>query len=146
MGSLDDLFHEKGWPIVSGIYFASGAVVLLECNLGHWVRPIARSTLASVVELNSDWMAYLNTLFTMEEPRAGVLVEGGEGSHGSEGFVALSRLGGRLEWVGYFQWSNPFIKATIEDGRVIATTNLGHRWLFPIDHSEQVEVDWSVWP
>jgi hypothetical protein len=144
MTPLQSLFDAERWPIVSGIYFDSSEVVLIEGELEHWVHPIAHSTLASIVELNQEWMTSLTTLFETEDPRVGVRVMCGEGAHGSEGFVAMSRLEGRLAWVAYFRWSNPFMKATIKDGRVIATTNLGHSWSFPIDHAEQVQVDWEV--
>jgi hypothetical protein len=143
MASLQNLFHEEQWPILSGVYFDSGAVVLMECTLGWEVRPIAHSTLASIVELNQEHMTSLATLFATDDSCVGVRVVCGEGiGHGSEGFVALSREG-RLAWVAYFQESNPFTKATIRDGRVIATNNLGHTWSFPIDHPEQVQVDWD---
>jgi hypothetical protein len=143
MASLQSLFDTEQWPIVSGIYFDSGAVVPMEYMGRLGVRPIGRSTLASIVELNREWMTSLTTLFETEDPRVGVRVMCGEGAHGSEGFVALSRLEGRLAWVAYFENSNPFIKATFKDGHIIATTNLCHSWSFPIDHPEQVQVDWS---
>jgi hypothetical protein len=143
MQSIQDLFRAERWPIVSGVYFDSGEVVLIEYARDLWICPGARSTLESIVEMGRG-MNWLNGLFTAEDPRSDLRVECGEGSHGPEGFVALSRRDGHLMWLAYFEHSNPFVTAAIEGGRINATSNLGHRWSFPIDRPEHVEVDWHA--
>jgi hypothetical protein len=85
MASLHSLFDAERWPIVSGVYFDSGAVVLMECSAGHWVRPIAHSTLASIVELNQERMTWLATVSETEDPRVGVRVMCGEARTGPRG-------------------------------------------------------------
>jgi hypothetical protein len=144
MQSIQDLFRAERWPIVSGVYFDSGEVGLLECVHEFWVRSVGRSRLESVMEQNPDWMTSLNVTFTAQDVRAGLQVECGEGSEGAEGFVALSRRDGHLVWLAYLENSNPFMTAAIEGGRINATSNLGHRWSFPIDRPEQVEIDWHA--
>lgn len=120
MQSIQDLFRAERWPIVSGVYFDSGEVVLIQCALEFWVRPVARSRLESIVEINREWMTSLNVLFTAQGARAGLYVECGEGSEGSEGFVGLSQRDGHLLWLAYFENSNPFVTAAIEGGRISA--------------------------
>lgn len=138
---LSDLLDEERFPCVDGVYLPSGEVVVMECAQNLWVRPLAGSTLASILSYNEDMMTSLGPLFT--ERAFGYVISGGEGSNGSEGFLALRSADGALVWVAYFQTSNPFTGARVEGDRVIAETNLGHRWSFPIGDPARVTVVWK---
>jgi hypothetical protein len=71
-------------------------------------------------------------------------IQGGEGSCGSEGFIALSEISTQnLLWLAYFDCSNPFEKVSIEQNKVYAISNLRHIWPFPMKSPENFDVSIS---
>jgi len=151
---VDPVLHDR-WaqgecPLIDGIHYADGTVILFECRAlrGHAttemsLRPLAVSSLDSALTLNPHlWWASLTTLAEIESPTSQVAAVCGEGSSGGDGFVAL--LCGaerRLGWVAFFQSSNPFVAIAFEDGdapAVVARSSYGHVWIFPVERPETV--------
>lgn len=44
-------------------------------------------------------------------------------------------------WLAYFDCSTPFEKVSLENGIVMAVSNLGHSWHFPLTRPERLTVD-----
>lgn len=82
----------------------------------------------------------------------------GEGSGGSEGFVAVcSKEKANLIWLAFFDFSNPFEEGTfrmVDDQHFAARTNHQAEWLFSIDDPTRIVVTrgdfgwprWDFWP
>ncbi|WP_010582397.1 hypothetical protein [Schlesneria paludicola] len=61
--------------------------------------------------------------------------------YGTFGFVAVSRCSdNHLEWLAFFLLSNPFVAIAVNDETIVATTNLGAKYAFPIREPEKVQV------
>ncbi len=65
----------------------------------------------------------------------------GEGGFGGDGYVALvSAESDEPIWIAFFDTSNPFVSVELTADNVIATSNHGNRWSFPIEAPEKVTV------
>ena len=73
---------------------------------------------------------------------AGWVISGGEcAAYGTFGFVAVSRISDNyLVWLAFFLNSNPFSEIYLDHDRVIAITNLGAKYIFPVSEPEKVRV------
>ncbi len=69
----------------------------------------------------------------------GLLLECGEGSHGSVGYVCLSK-DGEIIFLACFDESNPFIAASLREDTIIAQNNLGETWTFRFGGNEPPSV------
>ena len=72
----------------------------------------------------------------------GLVVTGGEcAAYGTFGFVAVSHCSdNHLEWLAFFLASNPFVDIAVSGATIIAITNLGARYVFPLGEPEKVQV------
>lgn len=72
----------------------------------------------------------------------GLRVSGGEcAAYGAFGYVAVSRCSdNHLEWLAFFLSSNPFVDFVVTDDSIIATTNLGAKYAFPLGEPEKVQI------
>ena len=87
---------------------------------------------------NLEW-TYLAQL--CESVENDIVIAGGEGGIGSDGFVAVLRTSDRhLMWLAFFDDSNPFIKVSFLNGIVIAFSNLGDVWNFPLEKPHELKV------
>jgi len=84
----------------------SGLVLVEEFDLGQ------------VLAEDPDWVTAIDVQSPTPLPSGGSLVRG-EGSHGSEGFVARLDPAGQLVWVIYLSESNPF--ETVEVNGTLGT-------------------------
>lgn len=146
MKTLSQLWEQRICPTRSGIYFANDNVRLLEVTM-PWENKnnVVSVELANYLrldqldEIRKRALTRLAPLCNQSYPDLGLQVFGGEGSHGSEGFIALVQTRtGHLTWLAYFDCSNPFEKVSLESKAIIAFSNLQHRWVFPIDRPEEV--------
>jgi len=154
---IQEKWRDEECPLIDGITFGSGEIVAFECRtlagkggIDVQVRPLIRGPIESALELCPDlWWASLVTLGEVQIADMGLVLSCGEGSRGGDGFVAVShRESGDLEWVAFFQSSNPFASVALEEGEggrksVRAVSTHGHVWKFPIDRPERVTVDTS---
>ncbi|MDC0711450.1 hypothetical protein POL68_23465 [Stigmatella sp. ncwal1] len=151
-GSVENLIQEK-WkdelcPGVNGVLFSDGELILMECVLLMHergaqvrVRPLARSTLRSALEFNENLWAFITELASYSWAEGNIRLSCGEGSMGSDGYVAAVRISDdRLVWAAFFDCSNPFEEIKVVNGEVVVVSTYGHRWSFPIEHPERVMV------
>jgi len=108
------------------------------------VRPLARSTLESFLGYRPDGWVSVTSLVNLRLDREGLVLHCGEGSLGADGFVAVREIAGPLRWAAFFQSSNPFRSVTLEGEHVVALSTLDHRWSFPLERPEHVQVTWAT--
>ena len=134
-------------PVIDGIVFGDGRVKQV---LATWVKQ-ENGRLGMVIEPGGwttlddlhgrrplDWTGIID-LCTAEDPARGIRILGGEGGQGSEGFLAaLHSDSGEIAWIAFFTTSNPFEVVQIHGDFVLAKTNLGAWWRFPLEAPERV--------
>ncbi|WP_437624741.1 hypothetical protein [Sorangium sp. So ce1151] len=149
MTSIQEKWRDRSCPLFDGVTYRDGTIVLMECSvfLGDdeevgqvHLRPLARSTLDSFVDYNPEGWVHVGGPAPVVDGARGLELTFGEGSMGGDGFVAVSDAGGELRWVAFFQGSNPFERAWLEEDVVVAMSTHGHTWRFPLDCPERAQV------
>ena len=134
-------------PIIDGIVFGDGRVRLVGVDwqkrangrLGLVIEPGGWTTLADFHKDGKLQWTGVIVLCEAEDPTRGIRVLGGEGGLGSEGFVANVRADeGTIVWIASFSNSNPFEVVQIRSDDVLAKTNLGALWRFPLDAPDRI--------
>ena len=152
MKTIQQMWEDKSWPIRNGIYFADDTVAVLKI-LMPWenseeavsVSVAGSATLEQAEELRENKETHLAQLCEQANVGLDLRVVGGEGSHGSEGFIAVIELSTRhLVWLAYFDCSNPFEKVSLENGIVTAISNLRHAWHLPLTEPATLTVNTSA--
>ncbi len=151
-GPVEELIQEK-WreelcPGLNGVLFFNGEMILMECALLMQesstqvrVQPLARSTLKSAMEFNENLWTCITELASSSWEEGDLRLSCGEGSMGSDGYVAAARISDdQLIWIAFFDCSNPFHKIKIVDKKAVAISTHGHMWIFPVEHPERVSV------
>jgi hypothetical protein len=107
-----------------------------ECPSGELrVRALAETTLSSFLSFNQNqWTHVIATCEATSSSSSGDSYLGGEGSYGSDGFVARVGKGGELIYCVFLTRSNPFVGLALNDDEtvLIATSNLGAKWSFNV--------------
>lgn len=153
----DDALVQRLWRDeecldLDSVQFGDGRVVLLEAphdvpdaTTNAAIRPVEQLRARDLAE--RPGVSFDPGLAATAGPpvriaERGWIVTGGEGAgYGTMGYVAVSREGdGRLVWLAFFQNSNPFETIEYEAGFVLGTTNLGARYVFPLDAPEKVQI------
>ncbi|OCG10929.1 hypothetical protein A9G09_11555 [Gilliamella sp. wkB292] len=111
MTKIVELWHKQQLPIKDGIYFASGQSIALDAVFFPQLSIHVGEKFDLNVILNND----ADNLTDIDIFDKIILANGdqciiGEGSYGSEGFIAYLSANQDLIWVIYFEKSNPFIK------------------------------------
>lgn len=145
---IQQKWREELCPGLNGVLFASGELVLMECTLlmeesvtQARVQPLARSTLNSALEFNENLWTFITELASCSWEKGNLRLSCGEGSMGSDGYVAAVRSDDeRLVWVAFFDCSNPFQDIRVVDAEAVVVSTHGHVWRFPLEHPERVTV------
>lgn len=134
-------------PIIDGIVFGDGRVKLISADwqkqadgrLGIVLKPGGWTTLAELhAKGQLQWTGTI-ALCEAVDLAKNIRVLGGEGGLGSDGFVANVRSdNGKIVWIAFFNNSNPFEVVQIHNHHVLAKTNLGTWWRFPLDAPDRV--------
>jgi len=150
--TIDEAWKSEQVPAIDAVYCADGSVVIMDVVLvvgaggsEPVVRPIAKCTLDSVMQFNSDHCA---DIVPIGVPVSVHTTDGrvfaaayGEGRQGGDGFVALlSATNGRLVWLAFFRSSNPFVEVESDSEVLRARSTSKWWWEFPIDVPERVRL------
>lgn len=138
-------WRDQQVPLVDGVVFATGLLYpaeYFELTLlgvgGIGARIDARAPI--FVDPSVDFVT-IDELAAQSDRGNDMQYSCGEGSFGSDGFLARTRLStGELEWVAFFQQSNPFVQLAIVDDRVNVTNNHGHIWSFGKDDPLEIRI------
>jgi hypothetical protein len=131
--------ESKECPIINGVIHGTGLVQLFDVSV-RWDKPyyyeFLKVTSPSLQELENDpetdW-AFCGTIARLIHIEFGLLIESGEGSYGSDGFIAVTNAkNGKLVWIAYFMESNPFIKLEIKGFQLFASSSMDCVWTFEL--------------
>ncbi|WBB60140.1 hypothetical protein O7599_32155 [Streptomyces sp. WMMC500] len=109
MSVIEDLWSEFRLPIRNALYFRDGVSyeVVIDPDSPSGLRVLQSFDLADYVASDPDWTSEVDGLTSMER-EDGDLLWAGDGSYGSEGFVARLRGDRTLVWAIFLTDSNPF--------------------------------------
>lgn len=144
MNSLMSLWAKWECPILNGVMFADGFV---DCIPPYeQSRPPGTITLAGQGRTSLDSLGSLELTSVMPSCRAedkakDLVVIGGEGGMGSDGFVAVTDFANCLRWIAFFDFSNPFVSVALSGDEVLAKNNLDETWHFPLVSPSQIKVE-----
>ncbi|OCG10546.1 hypothetical protein [Gilliamella apicola] len=112
MSKINELWNKKKLPIKNGIYFANGESFsfLAKFYPDIVIKKGKSFSLVDFLNQNPDCITDIDIFKKIKIPTDGACLLG-EGSHGSEGFIAYITSDEKLNWVIYFEESNPFINA-----------------------------------
>lgn len=153
MSTIEELLQER-WgeglcPIVNGLIFDDGRVVLCEFKRARLdslqavdFKRVGVTTLEETLGGDDSYFTGVTQWCSAEISDTGKRVLCGEGGFGGDGFVALTRVDDdHLEWIAFFENSNPFVSVAYTDGYVLAESSYGDRWSFPVTHPEDATVE-----
>lgn len=134
---VQSLWEQQMCPIVNGIVFGDGKIVELDKEKSGGKQELFRvvniTDIKSFVDERGDYWTAITQLCEFELPQRNLIVRGGEGGFGGDGFVALSRISDSdLIWIAFFDYANPFIEVSMKGDLVVATSTLEYIWQFPI--------------
>lgn len=142
-GYLQQQWMNEHCPMINGIIFPSGYVqeihaAYLKDSYDFHLEKGGNVSLSDGDDL--DWVV-ITTLAECCLPGTHQKVVCGETGWGGDGFLALvdSELA-VFKWLAFFDFSNPFVQVDVNEGVVLARTNLDHLWSFPIEQPENVSV------
>src|SRR5258708_31307866 len=145
---IQEKWKEELCPIISGIICGDGQIHLMDFSrISEGDRTklelhITGSTnISSFLKVRCDYLTNITQLCEVRYPKENICIIGGEGGQGSEGFVAVSRLyDNYLEWIAFFEESNPFVSVRLDGPSVIAVSTYDDTWNFPLKHPEHALV------
>lgn len=144
---LNNFWLSREMPDVSAIYLHSGIVYPVEMTRGKTVATtlLSSTTLDAILAADPAFStidAYFQQDFIVASTTFEVLC--GEGSSGSEGFVAASGDKG-IFWIAFFSDSNPFMSAKVVGETIFVTNNLDEVWQFPIYSPQDFHIAQTYW-
>jgi len=113
------LFLKENWCRKS--YTVDEVLTFKETLKRYGEEGTAIEVLGSVIDLENGNVAYC-----------------GEGSMGNEGFVAYADKKGKLIWLVFLDFSNPFWSIKIEGANIKATTELECEFTIPLESPEKL--------
>ncbi|MBC1375781.1 hypothetical protein [Listeria farberi] len=120
MERISNLWDREELLIKNGIHFSSGTG--LEVDINYYATPsIKIGSYFDFLEVyKKDYTNVTHIdIFNEMELASGCYCCIGEGSHGSEGFVAYLDADKNLLWVLYSEASNPFVRITEEYENIV---------------------------
>lgn len=129
--------------------FSNGLVECVEPR--EQLRPAGITTLitikrVSLKEQESLKSTGLISICRTEDKKKDIVVIGGEGGMGSDGFVAVTDLANQLQWLAFFDFSNPFVSVELLNEEIIGTNNLGEKWRFPLKNPSKIRIETPAKP
>ncbi|MGW7286573.1 hypothetical protein ACWGH4_13935 [Streptomyces sp. NPDC054847] len=109
MTVIESLWEDSELPIKDAVHFADGhsCDVTLDPDVPGGFRVLAPFDLNEMLERDPLWVSSVDGLAAVDLGEKGLLW-GGEGSYGSEGFIARLTADRALIWAMFFTESNPF--------------------------------------
>ncbi|MFE8646716.1 hypothetical protein ACFX58_16685 [Sphingomonas sp. NCPPB 2930] len=136
---INQLWKNEKLPIINGVLFPDGTLINFSIEEG-FERKI-KCDGKSFIDLNNLLLASVDVFFQLDLPFGHLTC--GEGSMGGDGFVCMEK-GQAIEWVAFFENSNPFHKLSKENDFFIAENNLSELWKFSINGPSSVNIKIST--
>lgn len=143
LNSIVKLWNEHSLPIKDGIYWADGGSIAMDIIAYPFPSVEKKETfsLDAFLQEHHDEITSIDIFKKIPLPTENKYVWIGEGSYGSEGFIALIDENDCLIWVMYAEESNPFV--SIEEcasGSILAISSLGLKLIIDIDNPQNVKL------
>ncbi|MER5870302.1 hypothetical protein [Streptomyces sp. NPDC002044] len=122
MTTIVRLWEDFVLPVGDALHCADGysCAVALDPGAPGGVRVGAPFDLDDLLRRDPSWVSSVDGL-TAVDLGSGGLLWGGEGSHGSEGFIARLTADRALVWAMFFAESNPFDRIRLSRNTATAT-------------------------
>lgn len=143
---------EKKWeneyvPLINGIVFPTGKIILVNTywnENGCFIFEKGKISITSIDKLRADneldW-EHISPLKKIDYKEEDISISCGEGGYGGIGFIVVSSCAEKnLIWSACFEESNPFVDIRMRNRDIIATSNLGWEWIFPLDNPDKVDI------
>lgn len=127
------MIEKEDMPVFDGIYCRGQ---IYEYRIREYSNPdsckhkIAEFLCTSNIIKEEYIPTCLCTTFETFYEEHDLLLECGEASYGSIGFVCLSNKNKNVVFLACFEYSNPFVIAEYKEGKIRAMNNLGEIWTF----------------
>ncbi|KOU32737.1 hypothetical protein ADK52_00100 [Streptomyces sp. WM6372] len=134
MTMIERLWEDFRLPIRDALHFAEGR----SCDVGlgsdapSGMRVLAPFDLEEMLEIDPSWVSSVDGLVAVDLGSKGLLW-GGEGSYGSEGFIARLTADRSLIWAILFTESNPFDRIRLSGNVATFTSTAGFEITVDID-------------
>lgn len=134
MAAIERLWEDFELPIRDSLHFADGHSydVALDSAAPSGLRVLAPFDLDETLESDPSWVSEVDGLVAVDLGRKGLLW-GGEGSYGSEGFIARLTVDRALIWAIFFMESNPFDRIQLSDNVATFSSTSGVEIAVDID-------------
>lgn len=147
MNDISNFLDHQQCPGVDGIVFPTGEIQIVNVAMDRTspaslrLKPGAKTSINELKLRHQLFWSDCAILERIVDEKEQIEVVAGESDYGSDGFVAvLSNPSKKLKWIAFFTCSNPFVRLAIADNEIVATSNLGISWVFPINKPEAVFV------
>jgi hypothetical protein len=140
---LEHALKHGACPILNGLLYPDGSVLLVDSlPSGPGAPTFGPRTSLDALDATEplEWTT-VGTLAEAVSPDGSYSAVGGEGGMGGDGFVAVTAAADkRLLWVAFFEDSNSFEEIRFDGGDVVARSNLGREYRFPVTAPERLVV------
>ncbi|WP_326656408.1 hypothetical protein [Streptomyces sp. NBC_00385] len=135
MSSIEQLWENYQLPIRNALHFSRGASFKIELSPADSAgyKILEEFDLESDLSLNPDWVSDIDGLCSVVLD-GGDLLWAGEGSYGSEGFVARLNREKSLIWTVFLEESNPFQEIHLQGSTACFVSTSGVRLRVNIDN------------
>lgn len=143
MNSIVDLWNESSLPIKDGVYWADGRSISIEIIAYPFlsVKKKEAFSLDAFLQKHHDEITCIDIFKKISLSTRNNYVWIGEGSYGSEGFIALIDENDCLIWVIYAEKSNPFISIDeLSPGNILAISSSGIKLSIDIDNPQNLQL------
>ncbi|MCX4783520.1 hypothetical protein [Streptomyces sp. NBC_01264] len=134
MTAIERLWEDFELPIRDALHFADGGSydVDLDSDEPSGLRVLAPFGLDEILEIDPSWVSSVDGLAAVDLGSKGLLW-GGEGSYGSEGFIARLTVDRALIWAMFFTESNPFDRIQLSGNIATFSSTSGFEITVDID-------------
>lgn len=134
MTAIERLWEDFQLPIRDALHFADGGSydVDLDSDEPSGLRVLAPFGLDEILESDPSWVSSVDGLAAVDLGSKGLLW-GGEGSYGSEGFIARLTVDRALIWAIFFTESNPFDRIQLSGNVATFSSTSGFEITVDID-------------
>ena len=134
MTAIERLWEDFQLPIRDALHFADGhsCDVALDSDAPSGLRVLAPFDLDEMLESDPSWVSSVDGLAAVDLGSKGLLW-GGEGSYGSEGFIARLTVDRALIWAIFFMESNPFDRIQLSENVATFSSTSGFEITVDID-------------
>ncbi len=139
MTAIERLWADFELPIRDALHFADGhsCDVDLGSDAPGGLRVLAPFDLDEILESDPSWVSSVDGLTAVDLGSRGLLW-GGEGSYGSEGFIARLTVDRALIWAIFFTESNPFDRIQLSGDVATFSSTSGFEITVDIDDPRTV--------